>query len=42
MAVFAFAADYEGRDVLNGFINNKCVGIEYTVRNKNSGNKDFS
>lgn len=37
MAVFAFGADYEGRDVLNDFINNKCVGIGWSYKDNTAG-----
>lgn len=37
MPVFAFGADYEGRDVLNDFIKKECVGIGWSYKNNTSG-----
>lgn len=37
MAVFAFGADYDGRDVFNDFLENKCVGIGWAYNENISG-----
>ena len=37
MAVFAFGADYDGRDVFNDFISNNCVGIGWSYKDNTSG-----
>ena len=37
MAVFAFGANYDGKDVFNDFINNNCVGIGWSYKDNTSG-----
>ena len=37
MAVFAFGADYSGKDVFDDFISNNCVGIGWTYNDNISG-----
>lgn len=37
MAVFAFGANYDGRDVFSDFIKNNCVGIGWNYKNNTSG-----
>ena len=37
MAVYAFGADYDGRDVFSDFIANDCVGIGWSYKNNTSG-----
>ncbi len=37
MSVFAFGANYDGRDVFQDFINNSCVGIGWSYNDNTSG-----
>lgn len=37
MAVYAFGADYDGRDVFSDFIANDCVGIGWSYKDNTSG-----
>ena len=37
MAVFAFGADYDGRDVFNDFIKHNCVGIGWSYKDNTAG-----
>ena len=37
MAVFAFGADYDRRDVFNDFIKHNCVGIGWSYKDNTAG-----
>lgn len=37
MSVFAFGANYNGRDVFKDFISNDCVGIGWSYKDNTSG-----
>ncbi len=37
MAVYAFGADYDGKDVCADFISNSCVGIGWSYKDNTSG-----
>lgn len=37
MAVYAFGADYDGTDVFQSFIQNKCVGIGWKYKDNTAG-----
>ena len=37
MSVFAFGANYDGRDVFQDFIKNNCVGIGWSYNDNTSG-----